>query len=78
MPTVDNVESRLGRIEGAYEHVATKADIERLDGKIDRLEAKLEAKIDGLQNRLLIQFTGIAIGTVVATVGLTKLLTLVG
>ncbi len=78
MTTVDNVESRLGRIEGAYEHVATKADIERLDGKIDRLEANLEAKIDGLQNRLLIQFTGIAIGTVVATVGLTKLLTLVG
>ena len=78
MTTADDVESRLGRIEGAYEHVATKADIERLDGKIDRLEAKLEAKIDGLQNRLLIQFTGIAIGTVVATVGLTKLLTLVG
>ena len=78
MTTVDNVESRLGRIEGAYEHVATKADIERLDGKIDRLGAKLEAKIDGLQNRLLIQFTGIATGTVVATVGLTKLLTLIG
>ena len=65
--TGDNVESRLGRLEGAYEHLATKADIQRLEGKID-----------GLQNRLLLQFIGVAIAIVLATVGLTKLLALVG
>jgi hypothetical protein len=67
MTTGDNVESRLGRLEGAYEHLATKADIQRLEGKID-----------GLQNRLLLQFIGVAIAIVLATVGLTKLLALVG
>lgn len=67
MTTGDNVESRLGRLEGAYEYLATKADIQRLEGKID-----------GLQNRLLLQFIGVAIAIVLATVGLTKLLALVG
>ena len=67
MSTADGVESRLGRLEGAYEHVATKEDIQRLEGKID-----------GLQHRLLLQFIGVAIAIVAATVGLTKLLALAG
>ena len=96
MTTADNVESRLSRLEGASEHWATKADVARLEGKIDALEVKLEAKIDamdakidavearletkidGLQNRILLQFMGFAIAIVAATVGLTKLLDLVG
>ena len=100
MTTADNVESRLARLEGASEHWATKADVARLEGKIDALEArletkidalearletkiegleaKLETKIDGLQSRVLLQFMGFAIAIVAATVGLTKLLALVG
>ena len=49
MTTADNVESRLARLEGASEHWATKADVARLEGKIDALEARLETKIDGLE-----------------------------
>jgi hypothetical protein len=89
LTTADNVESRLARLEGASEHWATKADVARLEGKIDALEArletkiegleaKLETKIDGLQSRVLLQFMGFAIAIVAATVGLTKLLALVG
>jgi hypothetical protein len=94
LTTADNVESRLARLEGASEHWATKADVARLEGKIDALEARLETKIDalearletkidgleasGLQSRVLLQFMGFAIAIVAATVGLTKLLALVG
>ena len=89
MTTADNVESRLSRLEGASEHWASKADIARLEGKIDAVEARLETKIDavearletkidGLQNRILLQFMGFAIAIVAATVGLTKLLALAG
>lgn len=78
MTTADSVESRLSRLEGASEHWATKTDIARLEGKIDALEARLEGKIDALQNRLLLQFVGVAIAIVAATVGLTKLLAVVG
>ena len=78
MTTADNVESRLARLEGVSEHWATKADVARLEGKIDTLEARLETKIDGLQSRILLQFMGFAIAIVAATVGLTKLLASVG
>ena len=78
MTTADSVESCLSRLEGASEHWASKADIARLEGKIDALEARLETKIDGLQNRLLLQFVGFAIAIVAATVGLTRLLAVVG
>ena len=85
MTTADSVESRLSRLEGASEHWATKADIARLEGKIDALEARLEGKIDALetkidalQSRILLQFMGFAIAIVAATVGLTKLLALAG
>ena len=74
MTTADSVESRLSRLEGASEHWATKADVARLEDKIDALETK----IDGLQGRILLQFMGFAIAIVAATVGLTKLLALVG
>ena len=77
MTTADSVESRWPRLEGASEHWATKADIARLEGKIDAVEVRLEGKIDALQNRILIQFVGFAIAIVAATVGLTKLLAVV-
>ena len=52
MTTADNVESRLARLEGASEHWATKADVARLEGKIDALEARLETKIDAVDAKI--------------------------
>lgn len=40
-------EERVSRLEGSYEHVATKADIARLEGKMEAME-----------NRLLLKFIG--------------------
>ena len=52
MTTADSVESRLSRLEGASEHWASKADIARLEGKIDAVEARLEGKIDALDTKI--------------------------
>lgn len=32
---------RVSRLEGAYEHLATKADIARLEGEIHRVEGRI-------------------------------------
>ena len=55
-----SAEERVSRLEGAYEHLATKADI-----------AAMEARMVKWFAGLLI---GTAIGTVTATVALIKLL----
>ncbi len=70
----------VARLEGKIDAVEARleAKIDAVDAKIDAVEVKLEAKIDGLQNRILLQFMGFAIAIVAATVGLTKLLDLVG
>ena len=47
-------EERVSRLEGSYEHVATKADIERLEGKLDTSAANMEA----MENRLLLKLVG--------------------
>ena len=66
MTTADNVESRLARLEGASEHWATKADVARLEGKIDAVDAKidavearLETKIDAVEARLETKIDGL-------------------
>ena len=48
------MEERVSRLEGSYEHVATKADIERLEGKMDTAVADMEA----MESRLLLKLVG--------------------
>ena len=43
--TSSSTEERLSRLEGAYEHLATKADVAEVKAEI----AKVEAKISDLQ-----------------------------
>ncbi len=63
-------EERLARLEGVYEHLATQADIARLEGKISELEAALKAELyKGLNRNLYI-----TIGAVAAAVTLVKYL----
>ena len=59
-------EERLSRLEGVYDHLATKADIARLEGKISELKAEL---YKGLNRNLYI-----TIGAVAAAVTLVKYL----
>ncbi|MXZ90092.1 MAG: hypothetical protein F4W95_06655 [Chloroflexi bacterium] len=42
------VEERLARLEGGYEHVATKADIAELRSEIARMETRLLLRLGGL------------------------------
>jgi len=63
------VEERVAALEAVYKHLATKADIARLEGRINTLEANLqgqisglEGKIDGLEGTML---TAIAVATLI-------------
>lgn len=40
-------EERVSRLEGAYEHLATKEDIARLEGKVEAMESRLLLKLVG-------------------------------
>ena len=41
VPTPLTAEERLSRLEGVYDHLASKADIAQLEGKISELKAEL-------------------------------------
>ena len=41
------MEERVSRLEGAYEHLATKEDIARLEGKVEAMESRLLLKLVG-------------------------------
>ena len=45
-------EERLSRLEGVYEHLATKADIARLEGQITRLEGEIKAESTRLEGEI--------------------------
>ena len=71
------LEERVSRLEGGYEHLATKADVAELRGDIarveSRLESRLEAEIGKLESRLLrwmiaMVLTSIIVASSVATV----------
>ena len=81
-------EERLSRLEGVYEHLATKADITRLEGEvkaegtrlktdITRLEGEVKAAMAELKTELhkgLNRNLYITIGAVVAVTALVKYL----
>ena len=45
-------EERLSRLEGVYEHLATKADIARLEGQITRLEGQIKTEGTRLEGQI--------------------------
>ena len=49
-PTTDA--ERISRLEGAIDHMATSAAVERLEGKVDSNTERLEGKIDSNTERL--------------------------
>ena len=72
--TNSSTEERLSRLEGAYEHLATKADIAKVETQIAQLETKI-AELQALmeqkfanQTRWFVGFmlSGMAFMTVVA------------
>ena len=70
-------EERLARLEGVYEHLATKSDIARLEGQIKAESTRLESAMAELKTELhkgLNRNLYIAIGAVVAVATLVKYL----
>ncbi len=63
-------EERLSRLEGAYEHLATKADLQtletRMTGQMGDLEARLLKQIADSETRMVKWIVGLMIGSVVA------------
>jgi hypothetical protein len=41
-----STEERLAHLEGAYEHLATKADVERVQANMERLRGDVERAIN--------------------------------
>ena len=48
----DPLAERMSRLEGAYEHLATKADLARLEARFEADIARLEARIAQMEVRL--------------------------
>ncbi len=70
-------EERLARLEGVYEHLATKADVVRLEGQIKAESTRLEGAIAELKTELhkgLNRNLYITIGAVVAVATFMKYL----
>ncbi|MCY4605606.1 MAG: hypothetical protein OXE49_15360 [Gemmatimonadetes bacterium] len=70
-------EERLARLEGVYEHLATKADVVRLEGQIKAESTRLEGAMAELKTELhkgLNRNLYITIGAVVAVATLMKYL----
>ena len=44
MTTTDDIRERVSRLEGGYEHLATKADLARLEARVGQLEARMETR----------------------------------
>ena len=72
--TPPTLEDRVTILETRFDTIlptlATKADIARLEGRINNLETKMDA----LGNRLIIQFAGIAVAVAALTVAAVKYL----
>lgn len=58
-----STEERLSRIEGGYEHLATKADLESLRGE-------LTAGMSNLEARLIKWMVGTQVGLILGLAGL--------
>ena len=64
------LEERVSRLEGGYEHLATKADVERLRTEMERMNANIERGLLRL-GIAVISAIGVAAGIILAVIKLT-------
>ena len=85
MTTTDDIRGRVSRLEGGYEHLATKADLAKLearvelrfaqmDARFEQMETWMDARFAQMENRLLLKFGGLVIATVGVAVAVLRLL----
>ena len=64
------LEERVSRLEGGYEHLATKADMERLRTEMERINANIERGLLRL-GIAVVSAIGVAAGIILAVIKLT-------
>ena len=70
------VEERLGRLEGGYEHLATKADVERLAGSVNTAIGDMRAEVLDAKAEVIKWVAGIGVAILLAMVAIGVALTL--
>ncbi len=65
-----STEERVSRIEGAYEHLATKADVIAVKADVQELRSEIRA----MEARLLLRLGGLLIASVGATAAILRFL----
>jgi hypothetical protein len=67
------VEERLSRLEGVYEHLATKADVEALRGDFEKSIEILRVDIGRAEARMLRWTMGTVIAAIAVLIGIERL-----
>ena len=49
--TTDDIRDRVSRLEGGYEHLATKADLAKLEARVAELNARMETRFSQVDAR---------------------------
>ena len=65
----DPITERVARLEGAYEHLATKADLVELELRLTQQMAQVETRMAQMETRLTWRMIGAA-GVIIAAVAL--------
>lgn len=60
------VEERLGRLEGGYEHLATKADVERMNTAVSDAKAEVIKWVAGIGVAILLAMVAIGVALTLA------------
>ena len=64
MTTPPSIEERVSRLEGGYEHWATKADVESVRVDLERLRADMTAEIGSVRAELKAEIRDSKVGTI--------------
>ena len=58
----DPITERVARLEGAYEHLATKADLVELELRLTQQMAQLETRMAQMETRMTWRLVGAMVG----------------
>ena len=68
------VEERVSSLAGAYEHLATKADIQEVRAEMQQLRGEMKSDMRSMETRLVKWVAGIMIGTMLGSLTATAAL----
>ena len=72
--TPDPLVERMSRLEGAYEHLATKADIALLKSDLAEVKGELKADLAEMESRLIKWTVGAIVGASAVVAVIVRLL----